>query len=73
VKAYSVHAPLKAGTKLVIPSVIAPIRDATKVADFVAAVQVATRDGALVIELPTAEGRFAIEFREGQPAELRKY
>jgi hypothetical protein len=72
VKAYSVHAPLKAAAKLVVPSIIAPIRDATKVADFAAAVQVSARGEAIVVELPTAEGgHVAIAFREGKPAELR--
>jgi hypothetical protein len=72
VKAYSVHAPLGKREKLVIPSIVAPIRDVEKVAAFAAAVEVTSRGNATVIEMPDAQGgRIKIEFSDGKSAAVQ--
>jgi hypothetical protein len=69
---YSVHGPLGKKEKMVIPSIIAPIRDAAKVADFAGAVELVSRGGATIVSLPTAEGKqMEISFRDGMSAEVR--
>jgi hypothetical protein len=72
IKTYSVHGPLGKKEKIVIPSIIAPIRDAAKVADFADAVEVVSRGGATIVSLPAAEGkRIEVSFRDGKSADAR--
>lgn len=72
IKTYSVHGPLGKKERIVIPSIIAPIRDAAKVADFAAAVEIVSRGGATVVGMPTAEGgRMEVSFRDGKSADVQ--
>ena len=71
IKTYSVHGPLGKKEKIVIPSIIAPICDASKVADFANAVEVTSWGDSTFIELPDAEGgRIKISFLNGKSAEV---
>jgi hypothetical protein len=72
IKTYSVHGPLRKNEKIVIPSIIAPIRDAAKVADFADAVEVVSRGGATIVGFPTSEGgRIEVSFHDGNSADVR--
>lgn len=53
-------------------SIIAPIRDAAKVADFANAVEVVSRGGAAFVGFPSLEGgRIDVSFHDGKSADVR--
>ncbi len=71
VTAYSVHTALTRGARLVIPSIVAPIRNASAVADWTAAVEVTVDKSCAVIRFPAADGgRMVVTFNDGEPAEV---
>jgi hypothetical protein len=72
IKTYSVHGPIGKSEKIVIPSIIAPIRDASKAADFAKSVEIKSRGGDTIVGFPTSEGgRMEVSFHDGKSADVR--
>ena len=70
VTVYSAHARLTAGTTLRIPSIIAPIRDASHVPQWIQNVAATVNGQEATIKLPLGNGDVSVHFRSDRPASV---